>query len=184
MDFVDDIDLVTRRDCAIAHPFDDLTCIINAGMAGCVNFQNINMPPDGNRLTGLAAAAGLQRFDACPIGTDAVQPARQQACCRGLADTAHSCQHKCMRQTPERQCIAERADQRFLADQFGKPLWPVGACKDAISCLDALGHDVEKPSAMCPAWPLRKRWKWMAVRYKAEDWTTRIKPALAASFRI
>ena len=97
VNFVDDINLVARRHWPIADTFNDVAGIIHTGMAGSIDFQNIDMPRGGNCHTWLARAAWLQRCITGSIGTDTVQAAGQQARCRGFADTADAGQNKGMR---------------------------------------------------------------------------------------
>ena len=58
VDFVDDIDLVARRDRGIAHRLDDLAHVVDAGVGGGVHLDHVDMPPFGDRAARLADAAG------------------------------------------------------------------------------------------------------------------------------
>ena len=142
MNLVDDIDLEAGRDRAVSDPFDNLARVVDPRMACRVNFQNIYMPTCTNGLARLAASARLQRGFAVSVLADAVQAARQQACCRGLAHPADTGQDKGMGEATERKGIAKRADQRFLADQLGKPIRPVLARQHPIAIWILLAHDV------------------------------------------
>ena len=78
VNLVDDIDLEARRDRTITDPLDDLAGVIDAGMRGGVNLQNIDVSGGGDGLAGLADPARLQRRLTIAIGTDTVQPAGQK----------------------------------------------------------------------------------------------------------
>ena len=142
VNLVDDIDLEARRDRTITDPLDDLAGVIDAGMRGGVNLQNIDVSGGGDGLAGLTDPARLQRRLTIAIGTDTVQPAGQKTRGRGLAHTANAGQHKGMCQPPERERVAKRADQRFLADQLRKAFRPVFACQHTIAVGIGLAHDV------------------------------------------
>ncbi len=142
MDLVDDVDLETSGNRPVADTLDDLTRVIDAGMACRVDLQDIDMASGGDGLAGLAGAARFQRRAALTIRSDAVQPAGQKPCRRGLADTANAGQHEGMRQPPKRQRVFQRADKRFLAYQLGKTFGAVLARKYPVTCQDAVAHDV------------------------------------------
>ncbi len=55
--FVDDLDLVTRRNRAIAHLLDDLSDIIDTGMGGGVHLNHVDMAAFHDRLTMFAGHA-------------------------------------------------------------------------------------------------------------------------------
>ena len=141
MDLVDDIDLEAGRDRAVPDPLDDFARVVDTRMACRVDFQNIHMAAGANGLAWLAGPARLQRGLAVSVLADAVQAPGQQPCRRGLAHTADTGQDKGMGEAAERKGIAKRPDQRFLADQLGKPVWPVLACQYPIAVWILLAHD-------------------------------------------
>jgi hypothetical protein len=59
--FVDDIDLVTRRNRAVAHLFDDLADIVDAGMGGGVHLDDIDMAAFHDRLAMFAGHGKVDR---------------------------------------------------------------------------------------------------------------------------
>ncbi len=96
--FVDDVDLVARGCRGIAHAFDDLADIVDAGAGGRVHLLHIDMAAFGNGDAGLANTAGMDGgFFARAIGPDAVERARDDAGGGGFAHAAHAGQHEGMR---------------------------------------------------------------------------------------
>jgi hypothetical protein len=85
VNFVDDVDLVARRNGSIAHRLDDLAHVVDAGVAGRVHLDHVDMAPFGNRTARLALAARVDRRAALPIGADAVERLGDQARGAGLA---------------------------------------------------------------------------------------------------
>ena len=80
MNLVDDVDLETCRNRAIADALDDLARIIDTCMRGGINFQNIDMTGGGDGLARLADAARFQcRF------AGAVRPMQFSPRARSLA---------------------------------------------------------------------------------------------------
>src|SRR3546814_1876138 len=73
VNFIDDINLVSGRIGAFARYIDDRTNIVDAGMAGGVHLQNVDMPPLANGHAGFAEAAGIDGGTALPVRADAVQ---------------------------------------------------------------------------------------------------------------
>ena len=132
VDFVDDVDLVARRDRRIAHSLDDLAHVVDTCMARRVHFDDIDMAPFGNRAARLALAAGADRRATLPVGADTVERLGDQPRGRGLADPAHAGHQEGMRQPIPCNGIGERAYHRFLPDKFGKGLRAVFACQYAI----------------------------------------------------
>ena len=94
VDLVDDVDLVTRRNRFVANPFDQFADIVDAGTAGRIHFDHIDMPVLGDRGAMLANAAGINRRSAVAIRPDTIEGACDDPRCRGLADAAHAGQYK------------------------------------------------------------------------------------------
>ena len=94
-----------------------------------------------NGLAWLAGPARLQRGLAVSVLADAVQAPGQQPRRRGLAHPADTGQDKGMGEAAERKGIAKCPDQRFLAYQLGKPVWPVLPCQYPIAVWILLAHD-------------------------------------------
>src|SRR3546814_10800243 len=59
VDFVDNVDLVPRRDGGIAYGLDNFARIVHARMGGGVHLYDVDLPPFGYGLAGLAHAAGV-----------------------------------------------------------------------------------------------------------------------------
>ena len=117
MDFIDNIDFVSSRNRAVVDRLDNFTRIVNASMAGRVNFQNVNMAAGGEGRTGFAYAAWLKRGFAFAIGADTVQAFGKKPGCRGFADAANAGQDKGMGKPAKRQGVAEGAHQCILSDE-------------------------------------------------------------------
>jgi hypothetical protein len=139
MDFVDDVDLVARRHGGIAHRLDNLAHIIDAGMAGGVHLDHVDMPPLGNRAARFAHPARIDRRSALPVFANAVQCLGDQPRGRRLADPAHPGHQECMGQPPPLDRVTQRLDHRVLTDQLAEIARPVFARKDAIG-LGGIGH--------------------------------------------
>ena len=90
VNFVDDVDLVARRDGGIAHRLDDLADVVDAGVAGGVHFDHVDVAALGDRSARLAHAAGFDRRAALPVRADAVQRLGDQPRGRSLADPANA----------------------------------------------------------------------------------------------
>ena len=136
--FVDDVDLVARRRRGIAHAFDDLADIVDAGARGGVHLLHVDMAALGDGDAGLAHAAGMDgRRRALAVRADAVQRARDDARRRRLAHAAHAGEHEGMGDAPGRERVGERLDQRLLPDQAGEILRAVFARQNAIGLRSA-----------------------------------------------
>ncbi len=132
VNFVDDVDLVARRNGGIAHRLDDLAHIVDAGVAGGVHLDHVDMAAFGDRDAGLAHAAGIDRRAALPVRSDAVERLGDQPRGGGLADPAHAGHQEGMGQPLARDRIGQRPDHRILADQLGKGLRSVFARQHAV----------------------------------------------------
>jgi len=86
MDFVDDVDLVPRRNRGVAHRLDDLAHIVDAGVACRVHFNDIDVTALGDRDTRLAGPARVDGRTTPAVRPDAVQRLGDQPRGRGLAD--------------------------------------------------------------------------------------------------
>jgi len=135
VNFVDDVDLVARRHRRIAHRFDDLADIVDAGVAGGVHLDHVDVPALGDRYAGLAHTAGIDRRPARSIGADAVQRLGNQPRGRGLADPPHAGEEKRMGQPIALDRVGQRLDHRILADQLREALGAIFAGEDAIGLL-------------------------------------------------
>ena len=120
MHFVDDVDLVARRNGAVAHTLDQLAYVVDAGPAGGVHFQHVHVPVLGDRDTMLADAAGLAVGHALTVGADAIQRPRNDPGRGRFAHTTHAGQHEGVGQTAAFDGVAQRAHHGLLADQVGE----------------------------------------------------------------
>ena len=73
MHFVDDVNFVARGYGRIAHRFNNLTHIVNTGVACGVHFDNVNVPPLGDSNARFAGAAGINSWPTLPVDSNAVQ---------------------------------------------------------------------------------------------------------------
>ena len=132
MDFVDNIDFKTRRRRVVSRRFDDFAHVCDAGVAGGVDFDNVDVAVFGDGAAMFANAAGFGRHAALAVGTHAVQGAGDDARGRRFADAANARQNVCLRQTVRFNGVFQRSNQSFLPDQIGKSRRTVFAGKDAV----------------------------------------------------
>ena len=132
VDFVDDVDLVARRDRAIAHALGQVADVVDAGARRCVHFDDIDMPVLGDRPAMDALAAGRDRRAAGAVRADAVERPRDDAGGRGFAGAADAGQDEGLRDAPGRDRVRQGTDHRLLPDHLGKSLRPVFAGENAI----------------------------------------------------
>ena len=125
--FVDDVDLETRRDRAVAHPLDQLADVVDPGAAGRVHLDHVDMAILADRGAVLAGAAGIGRRPAAAVGPDAVQRPRDDPGGGGLSDAADAGQDEGMRQPARGDRVGERPHRRVLADEVGEAARSVGA---------------------------------------------------------
>ena len=135
VDFVNDVDLVARRDGGIAHLLDDLAHIVDPGIRGRVHLDHVDMAPLGDRGARLAHAAGVDRRPALPVRPDAVQRLGDQPRGRGFADPAYPGHQEGVRQPVTRDGIGEGAHHRLLPDQLGEGLRPILARQHAVGLI-------------------------------------------------
>ena len=125
--FVDDVDLVARRDRLVADAVGELADVVDAGARRCVHLHHIDMPILGDGAAGLALPAGRDRRTALPVGADAIERARQDARRRRLADAAHAGEDEGVRDALRGDGVGERLHHRLLPDQLGEDARPVFA---------------------------------------------------------
>ena len=130
---VDDVDLGARLDRAVAHALDQLADVVDAGAAGRVHLDHVDVAVLGDGDAVLAHPAGLgRRCAAGAVRPDAVERARDDPRGRGLAHPAHAGQDEGLGHAPALQRVGERAHRRVLADQVGEARRPVLARQDLI----------------------------------------------------
>ena len=132
VDFIDNINLVARRDRRIAHRLDNFAHVVHPGVAGGVHFDHIDMPPLGNRHAGIADPARIDRRAALLIGANTVKRLGDQPCGTGLAHPAHAGHQEGMGQPVALDRIAQRLHHRVLAEQLGERLRAVFAREHAV----------------------------------------------------
>ena len=116
MNFVDDIDFITRGQRTVLGPFDDFPNIIDTGIAGGVDFNNVNVAIVLNVTTMLTNAARIRRHLAVSVRSDTVQCAGDNAggCC--LSDTTNTGQDIGLRQSVIFDSVCDCSHQSILSD--------------------------------------------------------------------
>ena len=119
--FVDDVDLVARRDRPVAHAVGQLADVVDAGARGRVHLDHVDMAVLGDgAAVARTAPHGLDRRPARAVGADAVERAGDDARGRRLADAAHAGEDEGMGDPPGGDRVRERAHHRLLPDQLGE----------------------------------------------------------------
>ena len=131
--FVNDIDLVAGAGRSIAHAFDDLADIVNAGAAGGVHLLHIHVAGFGDGDAGIALAAGMDGgLGSLAVRPDAVEGAGDDARRGGLAHAAHAREHEGMGDAARRKRVGQGAHQRLLPDQAGEVRGAVFARQNTV----------------------------------------------------
>ena len=125
MHFVDDINLETGGNGGIAHAFNNLADIINAGAAGGIHLHHIHMAGFGDGPAIVTSAAGGYGWPAGAVRPDTIQGLGNDAGGGGLANSAHPGQDKGMGQPSGFNGIGQGADHGVLTDQLIKIYRPV-----------------------------------------------------------
>ncbi|MBA7642432.1 hypothetical protein ES703_50125 [subsurface metagenome] len=112
MDFINDINLVACLVGSIVGFLPEATDIFNAGVAGGINFNNIQGTTLGNCL---AHRAGVTRLTLAIVGK-AVDRLGQNTPGTGLASAAGATEKVGVRYTPAAQGIEQRPGDLFLTD--------------------------------------------------------------------
>jgi hypothetical protein len=118
--FVDDVDLAARLDRAVAHALDQLADVADAGAAGRVHLEHVDVAILGDGAAVVANAAGLRRRPALAVRAGTVERARDDPGGGGLADPAHTREHESLGHAPALDRIGQGAHRRLLADQIGE----------------------------------------------------------------
>jgi hypothetical protein len=120
VDLVDDVDLGARRDRSVAHALDQLADVVDAGAAGRVHLDHVDVAVPGDGGAVLAGSAGLGAGAALAVRADAVEGAGEDARGRRLAHAAHAGEDVGLGDAPGRDRVAEGTDRGLLADQVGE----------------------------------------------------------------
>ena len=141
MHLVDDEHLVAvpdRRDGQSGN--DDLPDVVDAGVAGGVDFEHVDVTPLSNLDARIALAARLGRR---PLRT--AQRPRQDARRRRLAAPARARKHVRMRDAAARDHVPQRTHVPLLADDVVEPLRAPFSGKNLIRHLDQKARRKESP---------------------------------------
>ena len=128
VDFVDDEDLV-----AVAHRHDaeagddDLADVVDAGVRGGVDLEDVDVASLGDFDARIARAARIGRR---PV--HAAQRARQNPRRRRLADAARTGEHERLREPAAGERVAQRARHRLLSDDVIELLRPPFSRDDLV----------------------------------------------------
>ena len=117
VDFVDNEDPVAAQRRAVACLADEFTCVVDAGMGGSIDLNDIDMPGFSDAYAGPAGAAGVEGRPVPVLVPDAIQRPSDDSGCRRLADTADAGQHESVRDPLGFEGISKRAHEAFLPDQ-------------------------------------------------------------------
>jgi hypothetical protein len=123
----DQVDLGAAARRHVLGVFDQAANVVDAGVAGGVNFQQIDETAGIDVHAGAALAA---RFRALPAL--AVQALGKDACDGGLADATGAGEQEGVMHAPGLQRVGQRAHDMFLSDQFGEALGAPFSGKDEI----------------------------------------------------
>ena len=123
---VDDIHLVTAQLSGVAHLLQQLADVIDAVVAGCVQFQHIHGGFTYDGPAGLALTAGVS-----VIGIEAVNGTAHELCHGGFARTPAAAKQIGVRNAPVLDLPPEGFDRRRLTQHLFKGLRP----PFAVQCL-------------------------------------------------
>ena len=130
--FVDDVDLVAAGRGAVEHALEKLAHLRDAGVAGRVDLDDVDVAVLRDRHALVAHAARLRGRPALAVRPDAVEHARDDARRRRLADAAHAGQHERVGEASGVDRVRKRAHHRVLADQRGEVAGSVLAGENAV----------------------------------------------------
>ncbi len=131
VDFVNDVNLVASPGGAISGIAAQLADVVHAGIAGGVDFDDVNVLPLGNGFTGIAFAT--RRGRGC-IDAEAVQRLGQHAGRRCLAYAACAAEQERVVDPAAGNRVGQRRDDGFLADDF------IECATAVLSSQDGIGH--------------------------------------------
>ena len=173
MHFVDDIDLVAGGDRSISNTLNQLSHIVDAGPAGGIHLNDVDMTVLANGDAAVADTAGIDCRPAVAVRSNTIQRTRDNTRRRRLSNTANTCQHERVRNAPGFDRVRKGADKRVLSNQLIEILGPVLPGENAI--FGGFGGLCHTRSPIAGD---------LAVK-KVEDWTNNPgqKLVTAASFR-
>ena len=129
--FVDQVDLDPPAAGHVLRVVDHFAHVVDAGIAGRVDLEQVDEPPRVDVAARIALAAGLGGGSAL-----AIQRLGEDAGDGGLAHPARAGEEEGVMHPPRIERVGERTHHVLLADQLGKPPGPPLPRKDEI------GHGV------------------------------------------
>ncbi len=133
VNFVENVDLVTRADRRVADRIVDLAHVVDAIMRSSIHLEDIDVPALHDRLAMDADHRHLdRRLGNGAVGKFIIESAGENARRGGLADPTHPRENPGLRNTARFECIRKRAHHRILADQIIKGRRPVFAREHAV----------------------------------------------------
>jgi hypothetical protein len=132
--FVEDVDLVARRDRRVAHRLVDLADVVDAVVRGRVHFDHVDVPAFHDRLAVQTERRHVDgRAGDRAVGEVVVERTGEDACRGGLPDAAHAGEDPGLRNASALERVRDGAHHRVLADQVGKRRRAVLARQHAIA---------------------------------------------------
>src|SRR5579883_2271154 len=98
-------------------------------MTSRIYLDDVNVASFGDRAAWFALVAWVDRRPALAVRTDAIERLGDEPCSRGFPHTPNARQQEGVRDPAPIDRIREGLHHRVLADQLGKGLRPVFACK-------------------------------------------------------
>ena len=138
--FVDDIDFVTGRGRAVVHRVDDFADIGNAGVAGRIHLNDIDMAAFGDGCTMLTRPARIGCRAGCTVGADAVHSFGNNASGGGFAGPTDARHHESLGNPVRLKSVFQGPHHCILPDQIGKGFGPVLARQNLVVGRWAIGH--------------------------------------------
>ncbi len=145
---IDDEDFITRHRGTVFRRLNHLADIVDAGVAGRVHLDHVDMTAFDNRRAMFAGAAGFDGWPALSVRTDAVETFRDNPGGRGFPDTAHAGQNIGVVNAVFLKGIAEHTHHRLLPDKGREILRPVFSGQHLISAVGCFGHGAVDPRVM------------------------------------
>ena len=140
VNFVDNVDLVARRRCAIGHRVNDFADVADARAAGGVHLEHVDVAALRDRHAMLALTAGISGRATLAVRPDAVHPLGDDPRGGGFPRASDARHDEGLRDAVGLERVPERPDHRVLSDEVGKGLGAVFPREDLIACVGGVAH--------------------------------------------